>query len=281
MDLAKLTSVPMRRLRSTSRPTLSRLAWAAAALACLAAGRARAHAQGHGPAPGRNALWPNQPADFRTIADQPFDALDAGGWHSIWNDSGWTTLGRDSSAPFSPPGVAVIRYPPGFPGGIAPGTEYFDLPPLKHLYVGLWLKVSARWQGHDSNVNKIEFVFFAGGGDMPLVMYGHPGGPYELQVMPQLSTSDGTWLVPNIGHVPFTLGRWHRVEWLIAVGDSAIPDGSVRWWLDGRLIGAYDNVAFTGEPPDSYKLSPTWGGMGDVKRENDYYFVDHIHLAGR
>ena len=83
--------------------------------------------------------WPDEPPGFRTLADQPFDSFRADGWQMAWNDSGWTTLARDSMAPFSPPGIAFIHYPAGFPGGIAPGTEYLDLQPVTTLFVGLWL----------------------------------------------------------------------------------------------------------------------------------------------
>lgn len=225
--------------------------------------------------------WPNEPVEFRALGDQPFDAFSSRGWDLIWNDSGWTRLARDPSAPFSPPGVAEINYPVGFPGGIAPGTEYLDVPRIRQVYVGLWLKVSDPWQGHSRNVNKIQFLFFRDGGDMPMVMYGQPGGPYELRVIPQFPLFPSSWLTPNASRAPFTLGSWHRIEWLIAEGAAGEPNGICRWWVDGQLVGDYADVVFSGSPLATYKLSPTWGGMGEVKRENDWYQVDHVHISGR
>ncbi len=234
------------------------------------------------PASTRSAqAWPDEPPGLREIGDQPFDAFEGGGWHMIWNDSGFTRLAQDPSAPLSPPGVARITYPVGFPGGIAPGTEYLALPHPHALFVGLWWKASDPWQGHESNVNKIQFVFFPDGSDIYLAMYGAPGGPYELRVLPQLHGTEPTWLTPNVGATPVRLGTWHRIEWLLVLNTaSGWPDGTCRWWLDGHLVGDYTNLVFPG-PFDTYKLSPTWGGVNDVKRENDYFEVDQVHISGR
>ncbi len=271
------------KLRTRTLPARYWIACGLVAVACLPIPHDQASALD--PDPARLAVsfgaWPNEPETFHAIGDQPFDAFGARGWNIIWNDSGWTRLARDPGAPFSPPGVAEMNYPVGFPGGIAPGTEFLDLPRIRQLFVGLWLKVSDPWQGHTSNVNKIQFLFFHDDGDLPIVIYGTPGGPYELRVIPQFPGLPSNWLVPNVSHVPFTLGRWHRIEWLVAEGAAGEPNGIIRWWLDGQLIGDYANVVFTGSPLATYKLSPTWGGVGDVKRENDYYQVDHVHLSGR
>lgn len=243
---------------------------AAAAAAALAAGAAQ-----------RPAAWPNEPPGFRVISEQPFDELPSLGWRLVWNDRGYTRTAADSGAPHSPPGMAEFRYPPGFQGGIAPGTAERSLPRVRTLYVGMWWRASSPWQGHNSNVNKIQFLFPHGGGDIAMVMYGPPGGPYELRVIPQFPDLPSEWLVPNAGSVPVTLGQWHRIEWLISYGGTGDPTGIVRWWLDGRLVGSYFNVPFPRGELDVYKISPTWGGMGDVKTERDHFQYDHVRISGR
>ncbi len=35
----------------------------------------------------------------------------------------------------------------------------------------------------------------------------------------------------------------------------------IRWWLDGRLLGDYTNVAFPPAPFTDYKVSAIWGGV--------------------
>ncbi len=266
-------------------PRTARFTCAAAAAVCLAIPAVLSpplDADVLGPPPaGAAGAWPDEPPGFREIGDQPFDALEAGQWHMIFNDSGWTRVVQDPSAPLSAPGVARMSYPVGFPGGIAPGTEYIALPHPRELFVGLWWKAGDPWQGHESSVNKIQFLFFPDGSDIYLAMYGPPNGPYELRVLPQFHGQPSDWLTPNTGYRPVTLGAWHRIEWLMALNTAkGWPDGVCRWWIDGKLAGDYTNLLFPG-PFDTYKLSPTWGGVNDVKRENDYFLVDHIHISGR
>ena len=224
--------------------------------------------------------WPNEPAGFRVITDQPWDLLTSLGW---FVEFGVGTIGADQSAPESPPGVLQIAYPVGFQGGSAPGTLSHEIMGgSRQLYVGLWFKVSNPWQGHSTGSNKIQYVFTQANGSITMVMYGQPGGPYELRVFPQFSTSPLQWLVPNVNHVPVTLGTWHKVEWLMVYNTTNDPpNGICRWWLDGQLIGDYFDVRYPPGPLTVYKLAPVWGGGGDTKRELDYYWYDNVHVSGR
>lgn len=223
--------------------------------------------------------WPDEPAGFREVSDQPWNAVRVDGWTPMW---GPTPLGNDPTAPESPPSVLDITYPVGFPGGSAPGTVAHPLPRAREVFVGLWWKPSDPWQGHESNVNKIAFLFPRAGGDITLVMYGSPGGPYELRVIPQFQGIDSDWLRPNLDAGIVTLGRWHRVEWLVTWSSApGVADGTVRWWLDGRLVGAYDRVPFPDGAFGEFKLSPTWGGIGDAKRQEDHFWFDQVRLSAR
>jgi beta-glucanase (GH16 family) len=57
-------------------------------------------------------------------------------------------------------------------------------------------------------------------------------------------------------------------------------DGAVRWWLDGAPLGSYTDLRF---PDDAglaeYQMSPTWGGVGDTKRQTDAYRFDHTYIS--
>jgi hypothetical protein len=50
--------------------------------------------------------------------------------------------------------------------------------------------------------------------------------------------------------------------------------------MDGILQGRYTNVR---TPNDAgfieYQFSPTWGGEGGLKTENDYFMFDSVHLS--
>ena len=223
--------------------------------------------------------WPNEPSGFRVITDQPWDVLTSLGWFVQF---GVGAIGTDPSARFSPPGVLQIAYPVGFAGGEAPGTLTHELGGVRQLYGGIWWKASNPWQGHSSNVNKIQYVFTNGNGSMYMSMYGPRGGPFELRVFPQFSSSSDTWLVPNVNRIPVSLGTWHRLEWLIVYNTTNDPpNGICRWWMDGQLIGDYYNLRFPAAPLTEYKLAPVWGGIGDAKQELDYYWYDHVHVSAR
>lgn len=188
---------------------------------------------------------------------------------------------EDTSAPFSPPGVLEYLYPAGFAGGTAPATHYVGLGDAREVFIGIQWRASGNWHGHTSGVNKIHFLYLAGGGDIAMVMYGRPGGPYELRVLPQWSEHTRSWLTANVAQRPVLPGPWHRIEWHVKYESrSGAGDGIVRWWLDGTLSGSYTDVHF---PPDAgfveYQMSPTWGGVGDVKRHADFYRFDHTYIS--
>jgi len=237
---------------------------------------------GHETAPGSTAaVWPNEPPGLDAITDDPFDALTGNGWDIVDNGRGLVRIVADSGAPQTPPSVLEYLYPVGFEGGDGPGAEYYRLPGLHVAYVGLWWKPSSPWQGHISSSNKIQYLRTDHQGNIVMVMYGPPGGPFELRVFPEFSTSSDQWLVPNAGDGHVTLGRWHRLEWLVSYNSGSTP-GSVHWWLDGRLVGSYDHLRFPAEPLMEYKLSGLWGGAEPIrKRETDSYRYDHVHISGK
>lgn len=224
-------------------------------------------------------LWPNEPVSFATIEDQSWSVVDAVKWTLQW---GTATIVPDLAAPFSGPLSLQITYPTGFEGGTAPGTMELEFPRRRAIYTGLWWKVSDPWQGHPSNVNKIQFLFSANGSPTYMGMYGSPGGPYDLRILPSFTGLPSDWFKPNVKDVPVTLGVWHRIEWLVVYNTTTDPpNGVYRWWLDGELVGDHTNVEFPTAGLQYFKVSPTWGGIGAFKTETDYYRYDHIHISGR
>jgi hypothetical protein len=231
--------------------------------------------------------WANEPSGHTLVSDYAFNddipvtsadvAIPGGsGWNSVYNGSGYMTRGSVAGGPLSPTNVLQFVYPTGFPGSMGPATAWRPLPGLRRAYVGQWWKVSNPWQGHVSGVNKIGYLFTSGQGSMFLAMYGPPGGPYELRVFPQFSTSQDVWLVPNVAHVPVTLGVWHKLEWLVEY-----DGGVVKWWMDGQLLGSYTGVPMPSVGLSEYHLDPVWGGCCDPgKTETDYYWFDHIRISG-
>jgi hypothetical protein len=71
------------------------------------------------------------------------------------------------------------------------------------------------------------------------------------------------------------LGVWHRIEVLMNS-----PAGSLKWWVDGKLVGSYTGVPYPSYGFFQTEFSPTWGGVGGSnKTENDYFWFDQVHIS--
>ncbi len=217
------------------------------------------------------------PSGFQLIDHTIWSVLDGLGWRLMWGNA---TIVTDSTAPFVPPAAAEIDFPVGFVGGSAAGTLAYDFPATRDVYTSIWWKVSDPWQGHPSNSNKVEYLFTESHGSMAMIMYGTPGGPYELRVFPDWQ---GQWLRPNVTQKAVTLGTWHHIEWLVQYGATQNPpSGVVRWWMDGALLGNYCDVVLPSEPLMELKLAPVWGGIEAVqKTENDYVRYGPVTISTR
>jgi len=221
--------------------------------------------------------WPHQPSGFAPVTDWAMGALTGSGWN-INNASGYASIVSDATALLSPPAVGQWRYPAGFPGGDAPATMYYSLPPaFNEGFVGVTWKASNPWQGHPSNVNKIYFLLGGACGNLIPIMYGPPGGPYDLRVAPEWGSS-WNFLTPNATNVPVSLGVWHKIELYFKYNTAGA--GIVRWWMDGTLIGNYTNVSFPASGCFAeFQFSPTWGGVGATKSQTDYFWYDHAYIS--
>jgi hypothetical protein len=217
------------------------------------------------------------------LSQNPLDALDAVGWKTTDNQNDLLGVATALGTLLGAPDVLQFTFPLGFGGGSAPATEYFDFPRATHFYASFQWKANADWQGHSSDVNKLAFVYLATGeGDVVLEFYGPPGGPYDLRAALELAGADKRFfLIPNVNNVPVRLGDWHHIEWQIQYNTTTSPaNGVVRWWMDGTLIGQYTDVLFPATPLEEFQLSPTWGGVGDVKKQTDYFWYANAFLSG-
>jgi hypothetical protein len=223
--------------------------------------------------------WTHEPPGLRPWVDTPINALTGNGW-GIVNPNSYATVVADAAAPLSPLSIGQWRYPPGFTGGQAPATMYHRLPPaFDEGFVGVWWKPSYPWQGHSTRVNKIYFLLGGTCGNLIPSMYGPPGGPYQLRVAPEWG-SNWSWLTPNVNPISLGLGSWHKIELYFKYNTPG--NGIVRWWMDGTLIGDYTNITFPGSGCFAeFQLSPTWGGVGDVKTETDYFWFGQAYISYR
>jgi hypothetical protein len=257
---------------------MTKLAAAAAVVGILTV--ACRSADGPSPATRAGPAWTAEPGGLTLMTDRVWTSLTGDGWQR--RDSDHDRIVDDVTAP-EPAGKALeYAYPAGFAGGAAPATHFYSLGGRTEVFVGLELEASRPWQGHDSRVNKIQFLLTSHA-DVMMAMYGPPSGPYELRVIPQWQENGDAWLVPNAANPAVTLGRWHRIEWYVKYASApGARDGIVRWWMDGVLVGDHANVAF---PDDGgfveYQISPTWGGVGDRKQENDFMRFARCSISAR
>ncbi|HUL49066.1 MAG TPA: hypothetical protein VLT79_03525 [Gemmatimonadales bacterium] len=228
------------------------------------------------------ASWPNQPPGYTVITDYGFgDSIPAGNGRPVgssgWQiNNGYAVLAQDPKAPFSPPNVLRLSYPIGLTGGVAPATVYFHWAGSSDVYYGFWWRPSNPWQGHSSGVNKI-VEFFDNNTRFGSYFYKMVGSgpPFHTQVTFETDRPTINF-AENEDRSPVRLGAWHLCEFLLTRSDS-----TVRWWLDGRLKGRYRHVHYGGTKFTEAQVYPGWGGTGDRKREQDYYWFDHIHVAAR
>ena len=103
---------------------------------------------------------------------------------------------------------------------------------------------------------------------------GTGSGPYRMRLVPQFvggadEYKDGTGTA-------FSLGAWHRIEWLY---DSVT--GAAKVWQDGELV--ISATFTTGSAATGFyvaQIYPGWGGGGGVKTQEDFYWYGHIHISG-
>ena len=230
------------------------------------------------PPPPPAGTWPNEPAGWTVVTDYDMHALNDGGWLNVYPQdvvNGKISIAVDPAAPFSPPSVWQVMYPIGMASGSAPATVYYDAAYGQELYMGFWWKPSNPWQDADaSGVSKIAFLFAQGGhGQMYIMMYGI-GSPRRLVVETEFP-GDNRNLYPNVNNPDPTLGVWHRIEIY-----ARYSGGIVKWWMDGALVGSYTGVTFPSDAGFStMEFSPTFGGNGSPKTENDYFWYDHVHIS--
>jgi uncharacterized protein YjdB len=238
------------------------------------------------PPPPPPGSWPNEPAGFTLVTDEPFNALVENGWHQVQrqttNGSG-LFITTDLTAPLSASSVLDFKFAAGYTGGSEPGVEYYNpSSPVKETYFAFWWKPSNPWQNHSgSGVNKLAFLFPSAGTCIYIMMFSE-GGSYTMQVEPEFS-GDVRRLAPNRTATPVALGQWHRVEWYVKYSSNGSSrDGVTRWWLDGVLQGEYSDLQMPGDAGFSeYQLAPTWGGINGTKTETDHYWYDHARISKR
>ena len=226
--------------------------------------------------------WPNEPKGLSEATDNPWAVLAPAGWGHL-DRVAQSLVVEDSTSPLSPSRVLEFVYPPGFPAiGAEPAVDWVDVAGAKEIFVGMWWKANAAWQGHESWINKILFFWDpAHKASVVFTMRGPPGGPWFIRpVLQGHPAVPGGYLEQNRTPTPVVPGRWYRLEFHLVVGSGS--DGVLRWWQDGVLVGEYGSLGLRPEGFGQVELAPTWGGVGgSPKARQDHIRVDHTYIGIR
>jgi hypothetical protein len=237
-----------------------------------------------------------EPAGFTMLTDRPFsakalnqyDRANSEGWDPIEGRYPNFSLVSDPTAPFSGGSVGQMKYPAGFVGGSAPATaqKYFYNTNYKQLYVRVWVKLSANFQGQVSSTNKMFHLWIANGNRFFLSAEGAGSGPLYAQMRMQGVPDLRRRLVPNVVvGAQVRRGVWQQWELVVQTNTPGQANGEARWYIDGKLVSDYRNLEIVrvGEPENWQQVqwSPTWGGGGDLVQQDMFLWFDHMYVSGK
>ena len=242
--------------------------------------------------PAEIGAWPNEPTNFATFNDQPWNDL-AGGW-------GWLRRGSskdpdifaEATAPFSPQNVLRMIFTPDMANNTDSSVHWLGLPGSDEIYTGWWMKLSSNWTPTSSAATQISYLYGGGGGGHVFTSFTHPcvwpdqcspeveGPPYKITATTNWDAS-GRILYPNVTATPINPGEWHRIEfyyrWETTPGISG--DGIIRWWVDGTLNGNYTAIHYPSQRGFlEFQYAPN---REFATAEEQYMYIDHTRISVR
>jgi len=216
----------------------------------------------------------NEPEGFKSILDET--------WTST-TPEGWSVRGDESNASIVPVlgsnDVLQFRYPEGMEGGRAPVTLTYDWSSnagitTDDVLIGMRWSANSDWQGHDSYIDKIAFIWLddADGSHFVIVKYGN-----KIRIAPQ-QPGGFDYLKPT-SDMTLQLGAWNDLEFRFK--KTGPGTWHVTWWVNGDLAGDYEDVPMPSDDGSirNLQLSPTWGGTGDTKTQTDYFWWDRVRVS--
>jgi len=226
--------------------------------------------------------WPNEPAGFVTFNNQPWDALTGNGWNylrrSATQDS---TIITDSAAPFSPSKALQVTYTAGCCIDAEPGVHWIQVPKVREIFFGYWVRLSPNWIPNPAGGGKMTFIFTDVGGQVYTNFYhpeGSQGPPYRVGINTEWAPYGQRIWLPNVSTTWINNGEWHRVEfyykWETTPGVSG--DGVLKWWVDGELNGHHTNVHYPAAFFQEFQIAPTVQFAGSQNRS---MFFDHVYIS--
>jgi hypothetical protein len=246
-----------------------------------------------GALPAGTGVWPNEPAGFIQLDDQPWDTL-TGSW-------GWVRRGSsrdpdivtDATAPFSPQNVLRMIFTTDMENGIEPSVHWLALPGVDEIYTAWWIKLSPNWTPSQGGAGQMTYLFSADGVGQASTGFSHPcvwpqacnpevqGPPYKITASTNWAPDGPQVWYPNVAASPINPGEWHRIEfyyrWETTPGVSG--DGIIRWWVDGTLNGNHTTVHYPSQRGfQEFQFAPT---VETPPPAEQHMYIDHTHVSVR
>lgn len=246
-----------------------------------------------------SSLHPNEAPGLVQMLDVDFSSKDLGPGFSY--SPSWAgpniVAAPDLTGRRSPGGVIEYVYNIGHSdqqGSPGFGGKRFLDGGRKEIYLSLWLFIQRPWQYHGTGVNKI---FFVGSNEQAnsnaeivctVLGASEANSQFRCGVQGPLNVGAGTssgYYTANRATPGFSLDAWHHVEVQFIGNTGGAPNGTMRWWIDGTMVGEHTNVLFNtvGDATfDATTLNPNWGGnMQSLKTQRDVIKFDHYYFSGK
>jgi hypothetical protein len=231
------------------------------------------------PAAAPGAPWPNRPAAFVTISDEPWNLLSANGWNYLRRTASKASdIVADSSAPFSLPNALRIIFTPDMARDSEPGVHWIGLSPRpREIFTGWWMKLSSNWRPSPAGGGKITFLWAADGQGQVYSNVGGPSAPHRININTEWAPYGQRFWEPNVSATPIAYGQWYRIEWYLKWESSAgAGDGIMRWWVNGVLNGDHRTVRFPSCCFQQFEFAPT---LQNPPPAEQYMYIDHTHVS--
>jgi len=254
-------------------------------------------------APSPTGTHTNQPSGFLALNQLTFDKLPSASYDPV-NSPGWQadlgggalSLVSDATSPGSTTSVGQMRFPAGFPSGVAP-AQLWTAPQLwasapKTIYIAFWFKISSNWYGNTSGINKVAYAWINNNPAIAFEMYGVGTGALQpiasvqgIQAITGVPLSGGAAILwPNAAADTISRGVWHSVEMVLGANSTGAADGTIKWWLDGHLSGSYTNVVQWTASQHQWEWmqwNPIYGGAGTPVPADQYMWMKNLYVSGQ
>lgn len=243
---------------------------------------------------GGGSSYPNEPAGFTEITTRVWSSSTEDGWSAQTGG----TLKSDGTG--LPTGLAtyIQHNVPNGSTGTSLGTTEKVISSLNktRLYASLWFKLSAGYQGHSTNTNKLGLWLPAGstGNSFFLNMKGNGSGTLQaeayFQGVPTALNGGSNFrrITSSAGLSAKAIARdtWHQWELDYTLNTYDVADGVLKMWFNGVLFISVTDLGVRGTGGEANspfwrtKWNPIWGGTGTANSSTTQILCAELYVSG-